>query len=295
MKLGVYLPTGLPSNLTGKQVIEWARLADQAGFHVLATFDRPNYDAWEGISTLAGMATVTNRIRLSSMTVQLPTRNEVLVAKQAAVIDRLSEGRFELGISVGGRRDDYEALGARWEDRFDRFERQVVTIRDIWSKARASTEQDGVLGPAPLQEPGPPIWIGGYAPTAVERAIALADGFCFGGNKFPPDIAADIDDIRTRASRLGKERFVISSMLYVAIGEERAAGDKMWRQLSRYYRENLGGEPKDWGVYGPVEAIAEVVRGYADSGLDVLILAPQIKDLGQLEVIAESVLPAYLA
>jgi alkanesulfonate monooxygenase SsuD/methylene tetrahydromethanopterin reductase-like flavin-dependent oxidoreductase (luciferase family) len=295
MKLGVYLPTGLPSNLTGKQVIEWARLADQAGFHVIATFDRPNYDLWDGLSTLAGMATVTNRIRLSTLTLQLPPRNEVVVAKQAAVIDRLSEGRFELGLSLGGRRDDYDALGAPWEDRINRFRDQVATIRDIWSKARASTEDEGVLGPAPVQEPGPPIWMGGYAPTAIERAIELADGFCFGGNKFPPDIAADIDDIRARASRSGKEHFVISSMLYVAIGEERAAGDEMWRQLSRYYRENLGGEPKDWGVYGPVETIAEVVRGYADSGLDVLILAPQIRDLGQLEVIAESVLPAYLA
>jgi hypothetical protein len=68
----------------------------------------------------------------------------------------------------------------------------------------------------------------------------------------------------------------------------------MWRQLGRYYRENLGGEPQDWGVYGPADRIAAVVRGYADSGLDVLILAPQIQDLGQLEIIAEQVLPAYL-
>lgn len=294
MKLGVYLPTGLPSDLSGKQVVEWARLADQAGFHVIATLDRPNYDLWDGITTLAGMATVTNRIRLSTMTLQLPPRNEVIVAKQAAVIDQLSEGRFELGVSVGGRRDDYDALGAPWEDRVNRFRHQVATIRDVWSMARASTEDEGVLGPAPVQEPGPPIWIGGYAPTAVERAIELGDGYCFGGNKFPPDIASDIVDIRERAQRSGRKGFLISSMLYVAIGESRAAGDEMWRQLSRYYRENLSGEPTDWGLFGPAERIAEVARGYADSGLDVLILAPQIKDLGQLEAIAEKVLPAYL-
>ena len=156
MKLGVYLPTGLPSDLTGTRVIEWARLADHAGFHVLATLDRPNYDLWDGLATLAGMATVTNRIRLSTLTLQLPSRNEVLVAKQAAVIDRLSDGRFELGLSLGGRRDDYDALGAPWEGRIDRFGRQVATIRDIWSKARASTEEVGVLGPAPVQEPGSP-------------------------------------------------------------------------------------------------------------------------------------------
>jgi alkanesulfonate monooxygenase SsuD/methylene tetrahydromethanopterin reductase-like flavin-dependent oxidoreductase (luciferase family) len=294
MKLGVYLPTMLPYGLTGRLAVEWARRADQAGFHVLATLDRPNYDSWEGLSTLAGMATITNRIRLSTMSLQLPPRNEVLVAKQAAVIDQLSEGRFELGVSVGGRRDDYEALEAPWDGRVNRFRDQVARIREIWSTARQATDEKGVLGPAPVQQPGPPIWIGGYVPTAIERAIELADGFCFGGNKFPPEVAGDIAGIREQAQRRGKERFVISSMLYVAVGEERAAKDEMWRQLGRYYRENLGGEPKDWGVFGPAEAIAEVVRGYADSGLDVLILAPQIQDLGQLEVLAERVLPAYL-
>jgi alkanesulfonate monooxygenase SsuD/methylene tetrahydromethanopterin reductase-like flavin-dependent oxidoreductase (luciferase family) len=294
MKLGVYLPTMMPSGLTGRQAIEWARLADQAGFHVIATLDRPNYDSWDGLATLAGMATVTKRVRLSTMTLQLPTRNEVVVAKQAAVIDQLSGGRFELGVSLGGRRDDYDALGAQWEDRARRFRRQVATIRETWSGARDSTEELGVLGPAPVQQPGPPIWIGAYAPGAVERAVELADGYFFGGDKFPPEIAPDIQRVRELARQLDKERFVVGSMLYVAIGEENAARGEMWRQLGRYYRENLGGEPQDWGVYGPAETIAEVVRGYADAGLDFLILAPQINDLAQLEVIAESVLPAYL-
>ena len=294
MKLGVYLPTMMPSGLTGRQAIEWARLADQAGFHVIATLDRPNYDSWDGLATLAGMATVTERVRLSTMMLQLPPRNEVIVAKQAAVIDQLSGGRFELGVSLGGRKDDYDALSAQWEDRARRFRRQVGRIRETWSGARDSTEELGVLGPAPVQQPGPPIWIGAYAPSAVKRAVELADGYFFGGDKFPPEIAADIQRVREQARQLGKEGFVVGSMLYIAVGEENAARGEMWRQLGRYYRENLGGEPQDWGVYGPAETIAEVVRGYADAGLDVLILAPQINDPAQLSDIAESILPSYL-
>jgi alkanesulfonate monooxygenase SsuD/methylene tetrahydromethanopterin reductase-like flavin-dependent oxidoreductase (luciferase family) len=293
VKLGVYLPTGMPYELSGSDVVAWARLADQAGFHLLATFDRPNYDLWDGIATLAGMATVTERIRLSTMTLQLPTRNEVVVAKQAAVIDQLSGGRFQLGLSVGGRRDDYEVLGAPWAGRSNRFVRQLRSIRDAWTAARVSTKDVGVSGPAPVQDPGPPIWIGGYAPTAIERAIELADGFCFGGDRFPPDIAADIRALRDRARAAAKPGFVIASMLYVAIGERTAARDAMWRQLGRYYRENLGGEPEGWGTFGPVEAIGEVVQGYADAGLDVLLLAPQINDLGQLEALAQGVLPDH--
>jgi alkanesulfonate monooxygenase SsuD/methylene tetrahydromethanopterin reductase-like flavin-dependent oxidoreductase (luciferase family) len=294
MKLGIYLPTMMPSGLTGTAVTDWARLADRAGFHVLATLDRPNYDSWDGLAALPGMATITDRIRLSTMTIQLPARNEVLVAKQAAVIDQLSGGRFELGVSLGSRRDDYDALGVPWDGRVGRFRDQVARIREIWSAARASTDADGVLGPAPVQEPGPPIWIGGYVPAAVERAIELGDGYTFGGDRFPPDIAEDVARIRRRVSEIGKDPFVISSMLYVAIGDEETARDEMWRQLGRYYRENLGGEPEGWGTFGPVEKLAGVVRGFADAGVDVLLLAPQIQDIGQLEVIAETILPDYL-
>jgi alkanesulfonate monooxygenase SsuD/methylene tetrahydromethanopterin reductase-like flavin-dependent oxidoreductase (luciferase family) len=294
MKIGIYLPTMMPFGLTGRQATEWSHFADQAGFHVIATLDRPNHDSWDGLATLAGMATVTERVRLSTMMLQLPSRNEVVVAKQAAVIDQLSAGRFELGVSLGGRRDDYDALGAPWDGRTHRFRRQVARIRETWFSARDSTEELGILGPAPVQQPGPPIWIGAYAPAAVQRAVELADGYFFGGDKFPPDIAADVERVRGQARQLGKDWFVIGSMLYVAVGEETAARGEMWRELGRYYRENLAGEPQDWGVYGPVERIAEVVRGYEDAGLDILVLAPQINDFAQLEVIAESILPAYL-
>jgi len=294
MKLGVYLPTMMPSGLTGPDVVEWARLADRAGFHVVSTLDRPNSDSWDGLATLAGVATVTGRIRLATMTIQLPVRNEVLVAKQAAAIDRLSEGRFELGVSLGSRRDDYEVFGMPWEGRVARFREQIARIRGVWSDARSSTEDEGVLGPAPVQDPGPPIRIGGYVPAAVERAIELGDGYTFGGDRFPPEIADDVARIRSRARELGKDDFVISSMLYVAVGDEAEARDEMWRQLRRYYRENLAGEPGDWGVFGPIEKIADVVAGYADAGLDVLLLAPQVRGLGQLEAIADGVLPTYL-
>jgi alkanesulfonate monooxygenase SsuD/methylene tetrahydromethanopterin reductase-like flavin-dependent oxidoreductase (luciferase family) len=293
MKLGVDHPTLMPAGLTSRDVVTWARRADEAGFHVLATLDRPNYDSWEGLTALAGAATVTERIRLATMTIQLPSRNEVLVAKQAAVIDRLSDGRFELGVSLGGRRDDYDALGAAWEGRADRFARQIARIREIWAAARASSDDEGVLGPAPVQDPGPPIRMGAYSPAARQRAIELGDGYVFGGDRFPPDIADDIAEIHERARAIGKDGFEVGSMLYLAIGEEAAARDAMWRQLGRYYRENLGGEPEGWGVFGPTEKIAETVRGYADAGLDVLILAPQINDLGQLDAIAEHILPAY--
>ena len=67
---------------------------------------------WDPLTSLAAAAAVTQRIRLATTTLPLPNRNEVLVAKQAAVIDRLSEGRLTLGVSLGSRPDDYQVFGA---------------------------------------------------------------------------------------------------------------------------------------------------------------------------------------
>jgi len=111
MKLGIGLPNTMAHETGRSLMLDWARLADEAGFGVLGTIDKPNYDSWEPLATLAGVTGVTERIGLATTILQLPNRNEVMVAKQAAVIDQLSAGRLVLGLAQGGRPDDYEALG----------------------------------------------------------------------------------------------------------------------------------------------------------------------------------------
>ena len=98
---------------------------------ILSTIDKPNYDSWDPLTTLAGVAGVTSRARLATTILQLPPRNEVLVAKHAAVVDQLSGGHLVLGVAQGGREDDYEVLGAPFSGRSARFERQVSRIREM--------------------------------------------------------------------------------------------------------------------------------------------------------------------
>jgi alkanesulfonate monooxygenase SsuD/methylene tetrahydromethanopterin reductase-like flavin-dependent oxidoreductase (luciferase family) len=113
MKVGVWMPNAMPFGLE-RGFLDWVRLADQAGFDTLGTLDRPNYDLWDPLVSLAAAAAVTERIRLATTTLPMPNRNEVLVAKQAAVIDRLAGGRLTLGVSLGSRPDDYQVLGRPW-------------------------------------------------------------------------------------------------------------------------------------------------------------------------------------
>src|SRR6185369_5171091 len=138
MKIGIGLPNTMAFETDRRLMLEWARRADEAGFDVLGTIDKPNFDSWDPLVTLAGVAGVTERARLATTILQLPPRNEVLVAKQAAVVDQLSGGRLVLGLAQGGREDDFEVFEAEFEGRSERFERQVARIREIWQTARES-------------------------------------------------------------------------------------------------------------------------------------------------------------
>ncbi len=291
MKLGIGLPNTMAHETDRRLLLEWARLADQAGFHLLGTIDKPNYDAWEPLVTLAAAAAVTERALLATTILQLPNRNEVLVAKQAAVVDRLSGGRLVLGVAQGGREDDFDVLGAPFAGRSERFERQVGRIRQVWSDARAADRDHGVLGPAPLQDPGPPIWAGAMTPRAVDRAVRVADGFVFG--------TAGSDAMRERAPAI-REAFAArgkpgATVAGLARGGGGAGGGGGLvappHHVLRYYG-SLWTEPENLIHHGPPAKIAEELAAYADA-VDVLVVFPEIPRLDQVELLAEHVLPAY--
>jgi len=292
MKLGIGLPNTMAHETDRSLMLDWARLADEAGFEVLGTIDKPNYDAWEPLATLAGVTGVTERILLATTILQLPNRNEVLVAKQAAVIDQLSAGRLVLGVAQGGREDDYDVLGAEFTGRSRRFEHQVERIREIWREAQSADREHGVVGPAPVQRPAPPIWSGASTPKAVERALRVADGFLF-GTAGAEAMAERIPGIREGFAANGKPDASVAGLAYVAVGDDpQAALDEATHHVLRYYGQ-LWTEPENLIHHGPASKLAEEIAAYEHAGVDVLIVVPQIPSLDQVEQLAEHVLPAY--
>jgi alkanesulfonate monooxygenase SsuD/methylene tetrahydromethanopterin reductase-like flavin-dependent oxidoreductase (luciferase family) len=291
MKLGIGLPQSMPWGLDRDLLLEWARRADDAGFHSLGTLDRPNYDSWESLATLAAAAAVTKRIRLATAILQLSNRNETLVAKQAAVIDRISEGRLDLGVAPGLREDDFAVFGAELSDR-RRFRQQVARIREVWQLAREATAENGNVGPAPVQDPGPPIWIGAGTPEGIQRATEIADGFVFTAALPPEKIGEMIPEIRATAHANGKAGFAFHAIAYCGVGDPDEVLETARGQLLRYYRNpNM---PFEAIVHrGSTDDIRSVVRRYADTGLDSLILLPQVPDLDQVDQLARDVLPDY--
>ncbi len=116
MRVGIGLPTVLPGVADGV-VLEWARRAEARGFSTLGVIDRIAYRNHEPLIALAAAAGATGTIGLMTDVLLGPTRDPVLLAKQAASLARLSGGRFTLGAGVGAREDDYAVVGRDFHSR----------------------------------------------------------------------------------------------------------------------------------------------------------------------------------
>jgi probable F420-dependent oxidoreductase len=176
----------------------WVQAVTDLGYDHIAVFDHvigadPRVHAgWDRpytvdttfheILVLFGFIAALTPLELVSSVVILPQRQTVLVAKQAAEIDLLTEGRFRLGVGIGWNAVEFEALGQRFRDRGARFEEQIELMRRLWTEPSLSFEgrYEHVTGagirPLPVQRPIP-LWIGGSVDVALARAGRLADGW----------------------------------------------------------------------------------------------------------------------
>ena len=277
MDVGIGLPNVVPGT-EGDQLIEWARRADSAGFSSLGTIDRIVYPNYEPLVALAAAAAVTERIRLVTMVVIGPVRPAAVLAAQAASLDALSGGRLTLGVSLGARRDDYEAAGASWPGRGAALSGQLAEMRDIW---------DGTaVGPRPARTGGPELLVGGGSGASFLRAARYADGYVHGGGP-PRAFAAAAERARAAWAEAGRPgRPALWGQSYVALSD-REAGEAYLRDYYAFtgpFAERIAA-----GLITDPKALAEHVAGYAEAGCDELVLLPGTSALAELEAISTAV------
>jgi probable F420-dependent oxidoreductase len=198
MQTGVVFPqTEIGADVGG--VRAYAQAAEGLGYeHLLAAdhvvgADPAGHPGWNGPYThqsmihepfalFAFIAGVAPRLGLAPSVIILPQRQTALVAKQAAELDVLTQGRFRLGVGIGWNPVEFEALGMNFKTRARRFEEQVALMRELWTKpvvtfdGRFDKVTAAGLNPLPVQRPIP-IWVGASAESAVKRATRIADGF----------------------------------------------------------------------------------------------------------------------
>lgn len=159
---------------------------------------------------LAFVAACTSRIRLGTGVFVLPLRNALAVAKAAASLDVLSNGRLLFGIGVGWLEDEFEAVGMPFRDRAARTREAVRMMKQLWTDDTPSFEgkfhRFAPLGfnPKPVQKPHPPLILGGESAAALKRAAEVGDGW-IGVAHTPETVRPVLAALREQATRVGRD------------------------------------------------------------------------------------------
>jgi probable F420-dependent oxidoreductase len=235
-----------------------ARAAEAAGFDSVWTGEHvvlpdpqappspapPQHPMLDPAASLAFLAAHTQRVKLGTGIIILPQRNPLVLAKELASVDVLSNGRLIFGLGAGYLKAEFDALGARFDDRGARTDEYIDVLRALWTQEKPSfagrtVRFSGIdAQPRPVQTPHPPIVVGGMSVSALERALARGNGW-YG---FARDLAAAKGDLAgIAAARARVQRPAALGTLTIDITPPR-----------------------------PVDEAA--ARAYADLGVDRLIL-----------------------
>ncbi len=215
MDVHVALPNG-HRGVTLGQLSEITEVAEELGFagvwpldHLLAGIDLKDVYPWviEPLTLLGYLAARTSRIRLGTSVIVLGMRNPFVVAKQAATIDLLSNGRFTLGLGAGYSEPEFRNVGASsvWQTRGKRLDEAIRLFRHLWSGAGGPFDgqfygyDEGNFGPPPPQGERLPILIGGNSDAALKRAGTLGDAWQSTGLK-PEDFSLKAEQLRRFAA-----------------------------------------------------------------------------------------------
>lgn len=171
----------------------------------------PGTGLLEPLNTLSFLAAHTSTVRLGTAMVLLPQRNPVYTAKEVATLDWLSNGRVDFGVGVGWLREEFEALGVPWPRRGARTDEYLGVLRTLWCDETSSFSgefyelADCAMYPKPVQDPHPPIHIGGESDAALARVARAAQGW-HTFNRLPEALAAPLGDLDRHLDATGRNR-----------------------------------------------------------------------------------------
>jgi probable F420-dependent oxidoreductase len=171
---------------------------------------REYWRIYDPFVSLATMASATERIRIGTAICLLVERDPITTAKEVASVDRLSGGRMLFGIGAGWNLEEMRNHGTDPERRFALLRERVEACKALWAEEEASYHGEFVdferivCRPAPLQDPHPPILVGGNGPTVHKRVLAYGDGWF--PNRIPPDdeMIARVEELQRLGEQAGR-------------------------------------------------------------------------------------------
>jgi alkanesulfonate monooxygenase SsuD/methylene tetrahydromethanopterin reductase-like flavin-dependent oxidoreductase (luciferase family) len=278
------LPAFVPG-VDGPTTREWCRRIEDGPYDALAVGERVAYPSHDLVTSLAFAAAATRRVRLVSTIVVLPSHDAVRMAKQAATIDVLSEGRLTLGVGVGGRAEDYLSVGVAPTRRFAKLDEQVATMRAVW---RGESVVDGIppIGPAPVQAGGPPLLTASMGPKSLARSARWADGLAgFDLGPDPASVAAGFDAVRAAWADAGRtERPWLATSCWFALGDDAEARLHSYaRNYLQTFGDEAAGAMASMCRLDEAGAIRDTVAAIAETGADEFTFVPTSADPRELD------------
>ena len=271
MKVGV-----IPVNIgvqSSDQVVQTAQFVESLGYESVWTFEHVvvpvNYDSKypynksgnmgappetnfvDPLIALAAVAASTTTLRLATGVNILSQVNPIYMAKQAASLDFMSNGRFMLGVGIGWLREEFEALGVPFEHRGARFDDYVAVMRKIWSGEVVEHESDFISWkgfksyPLPIQNPFPVV-MGGVKGKIFKRTAQLGNGW-FAPTGDPAELDGHMENLKIECDAIGRDLSEIEiSCMWPGVGGKDFLGELAAVGVSRVVMPMMGdGDPAE--------------------------------------------------
>lgn len=225
---------------------------------------------YDTMTTLGFLVGITEQVRLLSHVNVLPVRHPLLAAKAVATLDALSEGRAILGVGAGHVEGEFAALGADFAGRGRRLDDAIdvvdAVLREEFADIRTPSYdvRDVGVAPRPVQQPRPPIWVGGSSPAALRRAGQRGEGWLPQGTA-RKDMPAAIATIRRHRDEAGREDAIEIGALTLP-----------------YYVGEPGWDVGKWCIAGPPERLAEDLAELRGMGVAHVQVRFRSRGVGEL-------------
>lgn len=284
-------------------VVQEAKEAEMQGYNFLTAGEHMFFHGptTNGLITLAGAAAATTRIQLMTSITLVPLYPAVVLAKQVATLDRLSGGRFNLGVGVGGEfPKEFEACGVPVNQRGPRTDEALDVMIRLWTEDNVSYDgrfnklSDVTLMPKPIQKP-PPIWVSGRSKGAMKRTARFAQGWI--PYMYTPEMLRESLGSIEKYSEKREAPVTPGIYLFFAVHEDSTRALKMCSdQLSTQYNQDFSKLVGKYALSGNPDQCIARLKEYVESGVKTVILSsacpPAYMEENQ-QLLAKTVLPEF--
>ena len=301
VSVGIHVPSSAVAALdSGDAYVEFFQQVEALGLDAVWTEDRIFHDAsmLDPLMPLAAASACTRRIELGTAVLVVTLRAAAVVARQVSTLHHLSGGRVALGVSLGGRPEEYKAVGVPMNRRVTVFRESVAVIQRLLAgepvdnRGQLFQLEKATVRPAARV----PLFVGGHAEGALRRAGELADGWImspFGTVRDFPRLWRAVQDAARGAGR-NPDALVAGRLVYVAVDDDRnRARASLAAFLHGYYGSRF--DVDRHAVFGPAREVAARLAEHVEAGITKLMLGVPSLDLDHLRRVAHEVAPAVRA